>query len=106
MYCNEEDRRFYQERVQGIPPAGASLEINAGRAQSIPEGTFDVGDGYLDLANSQVYAYDGSQVLRQAEEEERTWALHFCRGASAEATLALRKTLPPTTFAGISAGSH
>lgn len=105
-YCNEEDRRFYQERVNGIPPAGASLEVNAGKAHTIPEGTFDVGDGYLDLTAKQVFSYDGSNILRQAEEDECQWAVHFCRGATAEATLALRKSLPPVTITGITAGSQ
>ena len=83
-YCREGDRRFYRERKAGIPPAGASMLSDKGKAPRIPAGTFDVGDGYLEPSTAKVHAYDDGTVVREAKEGEVEWALRTCRvGADA-----------------------
>ena len=77
-YCTDDDRRFYRELQDGLRPAGLTLETNGGQAHAIPEGTYDVGDGYLDPKTNKVMDYNGS-FLRDADEEEQTWAKTFCR---------------------------
>jgi len=73
-YCTEEkDRRFYYERQTGFDPKKYQSKL-----KPIPEGTYDVGDGYYDPVASIVYDYAG-QVLRTPSEKEVEWIVSKCR---------------------------
>jgi hypothetical protein len=41
--------------------------VDQGKAHTIPEGTFDVGDGYLEPESGNVFTYRGA-MLRKAGE--------------------------------------
>ena len=69
---------FVNHCSSAMETAGLTLETNGGQAHAIPEGTYDVGDGYLDPKTNKVMDYNGS-FLRDADEEEQTWAKTFCR---------------------------
>eukprot|EP01147_Barroeca_monosierra_P002816 gene2816-5659_t len=56
-YCTDDDRRFYQELLHGLQPAG---------------------DGYLDPNTNHVMTYEGG-YLREAGSDELEWAKTFCR---------------------------
>ena len=86
-YCREDgDRRFYSELVEGLRPAGDSQLANAHPPPSIPKGTYDVGDGYLD-DDGKVYPYNQPGVTREetpkairtVDHDEEVWAKAKCR---------------------------
>jgi len=78
-YSTLQDRRFYIEVQKGLRPEGQTLMSNnmKGAAQ-IPEGTYDVGDGYYDPIKGIVCDYKG-EFSRDLEEGEVEWILQKCR---------------------------
>ncbi|KAI9183696.1 hypothetical protein H9P43_004614 [Blastocladiella emersonii ATCC 22665] len=77
-YCTPRDRRFYQERANGIRPAdGTQVLPNEAEGKAIPVGTYDVADGYYDPADLWVHRYSGER-LRLPEPEEREWIVKTC----------------------------
>eukprot|EP00729_Bicosta_minor_P003068 gene3068-30004_t len=77
-YCDEDDRRFYSERLNGVQPAGLSQLVDKGLPKKIPIGTFDVGDGYYNPDTNEVLSYDGRQ-LRMPDETEAARITATCR---------------------------
>ncbi|KAL4497896.1 hypothetical protein ABPG72_000651 [Tetrahymena utriculariae] len=78
-YCQGEDRRFYPEMLNGIKPAGATQMTKEEKApHDIPEGTYDVGEGYYEPIKSIIYEYDG-KILRTPSEAEVENILKKCR---------------------------
>ena len=77
-YCDEDDRRFYQEQLFGMNPGSRSREINSGKARSIPRGAYDVGNGYYDPEAKAVFNYEGAQT-RVPDDKEREWIQRTCR---------------------------
>jgi len=85
-YCQPDgDRRFYSELVEGLRPSGDVQLANQHPPPLIPQGTYDVGDGYL-APDGKVYAYladanavQSSVYLRVATNDEETWAKNNCR---------------------------
>ena len=68
-YCTLADRRFYTEITKGLRPDGLTLITNdINGIKEIPEGTYDIGDGYYDPGNKAIYDYNGN-ILRELEEE-------------------------------------
>ena len=60
-YCTNKDRQFYTEIRKGLRPDGKTLKVNdeAG-PKRIPEGTYDIGDGYFDPVKRVICEYDSS----------------------------------------------
>lgn len=77
-YCTGKDRRFFSEHVNGLRPAGDTQVTNAHPPPRLPKDAYDVGDGYLDVADGKVYSFDHVQ-LRVATNEEKEWASARCR---------------------------
>eukprot|EP00041_Stephanoeca_diplocostata_P023405 m.574804 g.574804 ORF g.574804 m.574804 type:complete len:185 (+) comp22284_c0_seq4:148-702(+) len=77
-YCDEDDRRFYSERIGGIQPAGKSQLTNSGIVMPIPSGCYDVGDGYYCAERGEILSYSGAP-LRKPTHEEAAWAVQHCR---------------------------
>ena len=60
-YCTIKDRSFYTEKLKGLRPDGLTLITNDIKGpKQIPEGTYDIGDGYYDPTKRALYEYDGS----------------------------------------------
>ena len=94
QYLNESDRRFYSEIREGIA-GGACVQLtNHGSVPDIPLGCYDVGDGYLNPAERQVYSYNGD-VLRTATDAEERWAIASCRVHEEEQYLEIGVVRPP-----------
>ena len=68
-YCTNKDRRFYTEIKQGLRPEGKTLITNNIDAPQIPQGTYDLGDGYYDPVRKQIFEYNG-KFMRDLEEKE------------------------------------
>ena len=77
-YCRPDgDRRFYSELVEGLRPSGDCQLANAHPPPAIPQGCYDVGDGFL-AEDGKVYAYGGEigkEFKRDiAGKPEEAWA--------------------------------
>ncbi|EER03984.1 MORN repeat protein, putative [Perkinsus marinus ATCC 50983] len=73
-YLCSGDRRFHNEIVNGLRPAGASLITNDPKGPpDMPEGCYDVGDGYFDPVRAVTLSYDGTKVIGTPGEEEIKW---------------------------------
>eukprot|EP00831_Metopus_contortus_P011873 TRINITY_DN14753_c0_g1_i2.p2 TRINITY_DN14753_c0_g1~~TRINITY_DN14753_c0_g1_i2.p2 ORF type:complete len:149 (-),score=48.86 TRINITY_DN14753_c0_g1_i2:11-457(-) len=46
--------------------------------KEIPEGTYDVGDGYYDPLKEKIYEYSG-EIKRELEADEKEWIMSKCR---------------------------
>jgi len=79
-YCTQDDRRFYTETVRdNLRPDGLTLLTNDIRGpRKIPEGCYDVGDGYFDPIKQIICEYD-SNYKRDVTEEEQAWIVNKCR---------------------------
>ena len=74
----------------GIQPSGATQLTNDPNGPiEIPEGTYDVGDGYYHPIHSIIYSYDG-EIKRTPSEKEVEWIVAKCRYNP-------RKNIPPIT---------
>jgi hypothetical protein len=80
VYCTDKDRQFYTEISKGtLRPDGLTLLSNDIEGlRSIPEGTYDIGDGYFDPAKRVICHYDGN-FKRDLNEGEETWINEKCR---------------------------
>lgn len=78
-YCTNKDRQFYTEILKGLRPDGKTLIVNnIDGPQRIPEGTYDVGDGYYDPVKRVICEYDSS-FKREILPGEELWILEKCR---------------------------
>ena len=58
-YCTNNDRSFYTEIMKGLRPDGLTLITNDIKGpRRIPEGTYDIGDGYFDPIKRVICEYD------------------------------------------------
>jgi len=79
-YCTIKDRRFYTEKLKGLRPDGLTLLTNDIRGpKEIPEGTYDIGDGYYDPTKRTVFEYDGQFKRELGDPEEIKWIVEKCR---------------------------
>lgn len=78
VYCTDADRRFWTGIQRGIALADEPQLTDKSPPMWIPASSFDVGDGYYDPLDNNVYSYDGV-LLRPASKEEATWAVRKCR---------------------------
>jgi len=63
----EHQKELFAEGSRGV---GADvLNLNINDVQEIPEGTYDVGDGYYDPVKKAIFDYNGN-ILRELDEEE------------------------------------
>lgn len=78
-YSTIKDRRFYTEQMKGLRPDEKTLITNdiAG-PKPIPEGTYDVGDGYYDPLKRVINDYEGN-FKRDLEPHEEQWIVEKCR---------------------------
>lgn len=85
-YCTPEDRRFHTEITgEGVRPAGECQLANDAK-RVLPEGCYDVGDGYYNPDSGKVHAFDGGAELRAPDVAEVEWATTKCRvGEAADA---------------------
>ena len=78
-YCTIKDRKFYTETMKGLRPDGLTLITNDIKGpKTIPEGTYDIGDGYYDPNKRAIYEYDG-QFKRDLDQGEEQWIVEKCR---------------------------
>ena len=79
-YCTDKDRQFYTEISKGtLRPDGLTLLSNDIKGlRSIPEGTYDIGDGYFDPVKRVICEYD-SNFKRDLNEGEEQWIIEKCR---------------------------
>jgi len=77
-YCDGFDRRFYTEITDGLKPAGESQLTDVVPSKTIPEGMYDVGDGFYDPDTRVVYDYS-MRFLRNADDDEHEWIIKTCR---------------------------
>ena len=77
-YCDEDDRRFYSERLNGVNPSGLSLLVDKGAPEKIPVGMYDVGDGYYNPDSGEICTYEGKK-LRMPDAVEAAVIVERCR---------------------------
>jgi len=78
-YCTIKDRSFYTEKMKGLRPDGLTLITNDIKGpKGIPEGTYDIGDGFYDPIKRIICNYDG-QLKRELEPGEEKWIVEKCR---------------------------
>lgn len=77
-HCVGEDRRFYEEFLNGIKPSGATQQTRDKEPYIIPPGTYDTGDGYYEPVKSIIYTYEG-KIFRTPAEEEVKFIMEKCR---------------------------
>lgn len=76
-YCKENDRRFYPEHLRRIEPQAQVTREEQG-PHLIPEGTYDVGEGYYEPIMSIIYSYKG-EILRTPSQAEVENIVRKCR---------------------------
>ena len=65
--------------MKGIRPEGKTLIVNNIEGpRLIPEGTYDIGDGFYDPVKRMICNYDGS-FKRNMEPGEEEWIVSKCR---------------------------
>ena len=78
-YCTIQDRRFYTEQLKGLRPDGMTLICNdINGPKNIPEGTYDIGDGFYDPTKRIICKYDG-EFKRDLDTGEEQWVTEKCR---------------------------
>jgi hypothetical protein len=78
-YSTHQDRRFYTEVSTGtLRPDGKTLFTNNPDPAPIPEGTYDIGDGFYDPIKRVICKYDG-QFARELNIGEEQWIIEKCR---------------------------
>ena len=78
-YCTIKKRSFYTEHLKGMRPDGLTLLVNnINGPEKIPDGTYDLGDGYYDPVKRVICEY-GGVFKRDVEPEEDTWIMEKCR---------------------------
>ena len=78
-YSTNKDRSFYTEILKGLRPDGLTLISNDIKGpKRIPEGTYDLGDGYYDPLKRMICRYDG-QFKRELAPGEEEWIFNKCR---------------------------
>lgn len=77
-YCNGEDRRFFSETIEGLRPAGDEQITNEHPAKEIPQGMFDIGRGYFNPTDGNVYSYE-HELIGQPNVETEEWIRSMCR---------------------------
>lgn len=71
VYCTEKDRRFEIELRKGISPYDQTLLHNSEeKINDIPEGTYDVKNGFFDSRRNLIYSYDKTKIIRKVDEKE------------------------------------
>lgn len=64
-YCQISDRRFHNELINGLNPAGRSYMTNNYPERKIPKGCYDVVDGFYNPLTKCVYDFDNpTKILR------------------------------------------
>lgn len=77
-HCTGGDRRFHQQALGGIKPAGSTQLTRQNFPYSIPHGTYDVGEGYYEPIKSIIYQYSG-EILRTPHEDQVSRIVSECR---------------------------
>lgn len=70
-YSTQKDRRFYTEHLYSLRPNEQTLKVNdIGGPKKIPEGTYDIGDGYYDPVKRMICEYADGSFKRDLEHGE------------------------------------
>ena len=78
-YSTQRDRSFYTEVLMGIRPDGKTLIVNnIDGPRLIPQGCYDIGDGFYDPTKRMICNYDGA-FKRNMETGEEEWIVSKCR---------------------------
>lgn len=78
-YSTHQDRRFYTEiSTNSLRPGNKTLFTNNPNPVPIPEGTYDIGDGFYDPIKRVICKYDG-QFSRELNVGEEQWIVEKCR---------------------------
>ena len=78
-YSTNKDRSFYTEILKGLRPDGKTLIVNdINGPRNIPEGSYDLGDGYYNPLKRMICKYDGT-FMRELEPGEEEWIVQKCR---------------------------
>nr|CAD7201436.1 unnamed protein product [Timema douglasi] len=80
-YCKIPDRRFYKEHLLGLRPAGLSHLTQDTPTRPIPEGCYDVGDGFYDPRTKCVTDPEDGRITRVPTAAEEDWIMANCRKA-------------------------
>nr|CAD7397399.1 unnamed protein product [Timema poppensis] len=80
-YCKMPDRRFYKEHLLGLRPAGLSHLTQDTPTRPIPEGCYDVGDGFYDPRTKCVTDPEDGRITRVPTAAEEEWIMANCRKA-------------------------
>mmetsp|Transcript_26327 Transcript_26327/g.49402 ORF Transcript_26327/g.49402 Transcript_26327/m.49402 type:complete len:170 (+) Transcript_26327:70-579(+) len=78
-YCDgEEDRRFHSEIKAGVPE-GEMKYVSANVCPALPEGCYDVDEGYYNPDDKAIFDYKTNDVVRYPENSEAAWIVEHCR---------------------------
>lgn len=78
-YCDgEEDRRFQSEINNGVPE-GEMKYLSANICPLLPEGCYDVEEGYYDPASKAIFDFKTKDVVRYPDKAEAAWIMENCR---------------------------
>ena len=79
-YCTIQECRLYTEDAAGtLRPEGKTLFCNQMEGpKDIPEGTYDIGDGFFDPTKRIICDYDG-EFKRDLQPDEEQWITDKCR---------------------------
>nr|CAD7570452.1 unnamed protein product [Timema californicum] len=80
-YCKMPDRRFYKEHLLGLRPAGLSHLTQDTPTRPIPEGCYDVGEGFYDPSTKCVTDPEDGRITRVPTAAEEEWIMANCRKA-------------------------
>jgi hypothetical protein len=79
-YCQEGDRRFYSEVIEGVLMEGPyKYPTASARPPPLPEGCYDVIEGYYDPETLSIRDFETHDEIRRPVDTERFWIQDNCR---------------------------
>lgn len=81
-YCSRGDPRFYEEIKMGLPNNMEGIHFDTYRGKEfkgMPNGCYDVGDGYFDPKKISVCSFDTGDPIRMPDKDEKDWIMNNCR---------------------------
>ena len=81
-YCTRSDPRFFEEIKNGLPNTIEGICFDTYRGKTIkamPNGCYDVGDGYFDPQKISICSFDTGDPIRMPDKDEKDWITSHCR---------------------------
>ncbi len=75
-FCSYKDRRFFHEILHDIKNPDVDKFNENKLFKEIPEGTYDVGDGFYDVEKGTIFTYD-NKFLRNPNEQEVYISIYY-----------------------------